>query len=60
MGTMCSVVTEKGFVTFGIDVGNNGEPIYIVSCWDGRKWQHSRYENFEPARATYKLVSRLI
>ena len=60
MGTMCSVVTGKGFVTFDIDVGPNGAPIYIVSCWNGREWQYSRYNNFKPAHATYKLVSRMI
>lgn len=60
MGTMCSVVTEKGFVTFDIDVGSDGRPIYIVSCWDGVKWQYSRYRKFKPARNTFKLVSRMI
>lgn len=60
MGTMCSVVTEKGFVTFDLDVGDNGRPVYIVSCWNGKKWSYSRYNNFKPARNTFKLVSKMI
>lgn len=60
MGIMCSIVKDTGLVTFDIGVGDNGRPVYRVSWFNGERWGYEEYRSFKTARATYKLVSRMI
>ena len=60
MGTMCSTVTETGFVTFDIGMNRRGETIYRIAWWNGVKWAKAYYRSFRAARKTYRMISKMI
>ena len=57
---MLSDVTEDGLLTLELGVKPNGEPVYRVAVYDGKRWKGARYNTFKAAHATYKLLLRVI
>lgn len=60
MSIMCSAVNRSNVVLFELGINKRGDPVYRISWYNGEKWAHARYKHFEPAEATYKLLSRMI
>ena len=60
MAIMCSVAKEKDVVTFEMVAGRNGDPVFKISWYNGKKWMTARYKDFVSASATWKLVSQMV
>lgn len=60
MSIMCSAVTKKDLVMFEIVPGRNGDPVYKISWYNGKKWSYARYRRFDDAHSTWRLISRMI
>lgn len=60
MSVMCSVVRDSNVVTFELVAGKNGDPIYRIAWYNGKKWMVARYRRFDDAYQTWKLVSQMV
>lgn len=60
MSIMCSTVRGDSVVLFELGVGANGNPVYRISWYNGEIWSATRYHSFNEARATYRMISRMI
>lgn len=60
MSVMCSVAKDNDVVVFELGVAKNGDPVYKISWYNGKRWKTARYKNFDDAYHTWKLVSQMI
>ena len=60
MSVMCSVAKAKDVVVFILDIAENGDPLFKISWYKGKKWETAEFRHFEDAYQTWKLVSNMI
>ncbi len=60
MAVMCSVVKNSNMVVFDLGMARNGDPVYKISWYNGKRWMSARYRNFDDAYQTWKLVSQMV
>ena len=55
-----SEVRGRKLITMEIGVKPNGDPIYRVAVFNGKKWSSARYNDLRDAYTTYKFLTRVI
>lgn len=60
MSVMCSVAKENNVVTFEMVAGKDGNPIFRIAWYNGKRWMTARYRHFDDAYQTWKLVSNMV
>lgn len=55
-----SEVRRRKLITMEIGVGPNGDPIYRVALFNGKKWSSACYYDLRDAYTTYKFLKRVI
>lgn len=57
---MLSEVRGRKVITFEIGVGDNGEPVFRVAVFNGKRWNDVCYRDLREAYATYKFLKRVV
>ena len=60
MSVMCTVVENNNVVAFELVAGRNGDPMFKISWYNGKRWKTARYSNFDDAYQTWKLLKAMI
>jgi hypothetical protein len=55
---MISDVTDGGILILEQGLKPNGDPIYRVAVYDGKRWKGARYHSFNAAVTTYRFFKR--